>query len=135
MEVKFLEKLPASEAFYNLYESTGWNKRFQFTEKELSQAISNSWFVLTAYDNEKLIGFGRIISDGVYQTLIGDLIIHPDYQGRGLGSTLLTKLEAHCKNNGIRWIQLTSAEGKRGFYKKHGYSERPADGPGMEKDL
>ncbi|WP_163970429.1 GNAT family N-acetyltransferase [Oceanobacillus halotolerans] len=135
MDFTYTNTVPDKELFFRLYETTGWNENHGFTEDELFQAITNSWYLVAVYDEDELIAFGRIISDGVYQTLIGDLIVHPAYQKKGLGRTVLHMLLDHCKAKGIKWVQLTAAEGKADFYKKYGFQERPAAGPGMEKYL
>lgn len=133
MEIKYEAILPNGEAFYQLYESTGWNGRTGIYSKEmLWKAIGNSWYVITAYHEGKLIGFGRIVSDGIYQTFITDLIIRPDYQGKGIGRHIMQLLMDHCKSSGIQWIQLSAAKGKQGFYKKLGFQERASDAPGMQ---
>ncbi len=133
MEYKFENALPNKEEFYQLYETTNWNANGTFTKHDLYKAISNSWYIIAVYNDSKLIGFGRIISDGVYQTFIGDMIVHPDYQKQGIGSKVLNLLMEKCESGGIKWVQLSSAKGKTGFYKKFGFEERPVDGPGMQK--
>jgi ribosomal protein S18 acetylase RimI-like enzyme len=132
MNIEYGNDIPTMEAFFQLYQTTGWNANGTYTEEALFKAINNSWYLISAYQNGELIGFGRIISDGVYQTFIGDLIVHPDHQNQGIGSTILRQLTARCKESGIKWIQLTCAKGKMDFYKKYGFEERPADGPGMQ---
>jgi predicted GNAT family N-acyltransferase len=117
----------------NCIKTTGWNDNCTYSKDDLFKAISNSWFLVSAYHNEKLIGFGRIISDGVYQTFIGDMIVHPDFQKQGIGSKIMDTLIEKCKSSGIKWIQLTSAKGKQEFYKKFDFQERPIDAPGMQK--
>ena len=133
MDVKYINSVPDKEQFYQLYETTGWNAKGMYSKDDLFRAINNSWYLISVYNNDKLIGFGRIISDGVYQTFIGDLIVHPDYQQRGIGSNVLNLLIEKCKESGMKWIQLSCAKGKIDFYKKLGFHERPDDGPGMEK--
>ncbi|GAX91554.1 hypothetical protein [Effusibacillus lacus] len=63
MEIKYENSLPDKEEFYPLYETTGWNAKGTYTEEDLFKAISNSWHVISAYHNGKVVGFGRIISD------------------------------------------------------------------------
>jgi len=87
---------------------------------------------MSIYDSDKLIGFGRVIADGVHHALIVDLIIHPDYQSKGFGSRLLDKLVSKCKKNKIRDIQLFSAKDKYAFYEKFGFEKRPDNAPGMQ---
>lgn len=135
MTISYINTIPAKREFHHLYETTGWNNRFNFTQDELHHALCNSWYMISAYDNEMLVGFGRLISDGIYQTLLCDMIIHPNYQRRGIGREILDLLEEKCKQENIKWIQLSCAKGKVGFYKTLGFEERPADGPGMQKFL
>lgn len=133
MDIKYESTLPKEDDFYELYETTGWNGRVGvYSPKELFRAISNSWYVVTVYYEQKLIGFGRIISDGIYQTFITDIIIHPDFQRKGIGRNVMNLLVEKCKLSGIQWIQLSAAKGKKEFYEKLGFKERDLDAPGMQ---
>ncbi|MGQ3478824.1 GNAT family N-acetyltransferase [Paenibacillus sp. TY11] len=131
-EFEYTNTLPRKEDFFSLYETTGWNGNGIYTPEILYRAICNSWYVITVYENDHLVGFGRILSDGVYQTFICDLIVHPDYQNKGMGRAILTQLLEKCKSSGIRWVQLSSAKNKQSFYEKFGFQERSADAPGMQ---
>jgi N-acetylglutamate synthase-like GNAT family acetyltransferase len=79
-----------------------------------------------------LIGFGRIICDGIVHALILDVIIQPEKQGEGIGKQIMDKLVAKCKKHKIRDIQLFSAKDKAGFYEKLGFECRKEDSPGMQ---
>ena len=131
-EIAYREKPPPQKAYHQLFETTGWNQAYRAGPDELYEAISSSWYVLSAYDNDDLVGFGRVISDGVLYALICDLIIQPLYQGQGIGSTLLNKLITRCRLRPVRVIWLFSAKDKSSFYQKFGFLERPADAPGMQ---
>jgi GNAT superfamily N-acetyltransferase len=132
LKIAYREELPAFAAYHPLFETTGWNQAYRADEDELYAAISSSWYVLSAYANDDLVGFGRIISDGVLYALICDLIVKPSYQRQGIGSTLLNKLIARCRMQQIRVIWLFAAKGKRSFYQNFGFVERPDDAPGMQ---
>jgi ribosomal protein S18 acetylase RimI-like enzyme len=124
--------LPAQEEFYNLFTTTGWNKDYNLTPEELHNSIQSSWKHFSLYSKSKLIGFGRIISDGILHALIADVIIHPDFQNKGMGSMVIKELIKVCKDNNIKDIQLFAAKGKYAFYEKSGFTKRPIDAPGME---
>nr|WP_245700196.1 GNAT family N-acetyltransferase [Paenibacillus glacialis] len=47
-----------------------------------------------------------MISDGIFQALICDLIVLPEYQGRGIGGVMLTQLLLHCEYEEIVMVQL-----------------------------
>lgn len=130
--MKFIESLPTSEEFFQLFETTGWNKKYELTEDEYFKALQNSWHCISVYENDKLIGFGRTICDGVVHALILDVIVHPNKQAKGIGKEIMNILVSKCKEHKIRDIQLFSAKDKYGFYEKLGFQARPENGPGME---
>lgn len=127
--------IPKQKAFYELFTTTNWNEQYQLDPEELYQALKNSWYLVSAYENEKLVGFGRIICDGIVHALILDLIVHPDYQNLGIGGQVLNKLITKCQQHEIKDIQLFCAKGYTSFYEKHGFNKRPDDSPGMEIKL
>lgn len=131
-ELDFNENLPNINDYWDLFLTTGWNDEYEFTKQDLAEALKNSWYSNSIYKLNKLIGFGRVIADGVHHALIVDLIIHPDYQGKGIGSKLLGKLVSKCKEYKIRDIQLFSAKDKYNFYEKYGFEKRPINAPGMQ---
>jgi len=123
---------PGKDAFFTLYESTGWNEEYRLTSDEIYQCIGASWYMVSAYDGKRLVGFGRILSDGKLHALITEMIVLPEYQGNGIGRQILKLITDVCFKHEIRDIQLFSAKGKAGFYEKFGYKRRPEKGPGME---
>lgn len=129
--MRYSEELPSPEQFYKLFETTGWNDKYELNPKELFTALKNSWYTISVFDNDLLIGFGRIICDGVAHALILDCIIHPDEQGKGIGKEVMNKLVSKSKKHKIRDIQLFSAKNKAGFYEKLGFEKRNNDSPGM----
>ena len=72
------------------------------------------------------------MTDLVLHAMIFDMIVLPDYQGRGIGTKILSRLVNKCLKQGIRDIQLFCAKGKRVFYEKNGFEIRTTDAPGMQ---
>ena len=132
MEIILSEKLPDKQEYFDLFETTGWNDSYQASPEELERANLNSWLTTSAYDNDKLVGFGRVLTDFVLHAMIFDMIVLPDYQGKGIGTVIIDELVKRCRDHGIRDVQLFCAKGKRGFYEKHGFEVRPDDAPGMQ---
>jgi len=130
--MKYTVKKPTPEQFFELFETTGWNSKYELSIDELYTALENSWYIISVFDNDSLIGFGRIICDGVVHALILDVIIHPERQGEGIGKQVMDKLVSKCKKHNIRDIQLFSAKDKEGFYNKLGFEKRTEDSPGMQ---
>ncbi len=132
MEIIYSTGLPPKDQYFSLFETTGWNEKYQLTPDELTQAVSNSQFTVTAYDGNRLVGFGRLVSDGILHAMIYEMIVRPDYQRKGIGAEILKMLIDKCKEKNIRDIQLFCAKGKRAFYEKYGFEARPDDAPGMQ---
>ena len=132
MTIEFRTKIPTHDQFWNLFQTTGWNENYQKASGELIQALRSSWYFLGAYDGEQLVGFGRLVSDGVLHAMIYELIVLPEYQGRGIGGEILEKLVEKCREAGVHDIQLFCARGKHEFYEKRGFAARPDEAPGMQ---
>jgi len=132
MNIEYRNALPEEPEYFKLFESTGWNEEYRLSEDELFAATRQSWCLVSAYDGEQLVGFGRVISDGILHALIVDLIVLPSYQHHGIGRDILNRLVDRCRSDGIRDVQLFCARGMADFYRNCGFIERPADAPGME---
>jgi GNAT superfamily N-acetyltransferase len=132
MTISYRIELPSNDQFARLYETTGWNEEAHLSPAELGKALEASWYAVAAYDGERLIGFGRVVGDGVMYAMIHDMIVTRDFQGQGIGTRILEMLVKQCLAAQIRGIQLMSARGKREFYEHHGFVVRPEDGPGMQ---
>ena len=132
MTFRFINETPPTEKFWKLFQTTGWNDTYQLSQEELGQALQASWFIVVVYDGERLVGIGRLVSDGVLHAMIYELIVLPAYRNHGLGSQILTRLISRCQESHIRDIQLFCARGKRAFYEKRGFVSRPEDAPGMQ---
>jgi GNAT superfamily N-acetyltransferase len=130
--MEYRTHLPSTELVWALFQTTGWYASVPVTPEELILAVSNSWSWIAVYDAEQLVGFGRIITDGVLHAMIYDLIVHPDHRRRGIGSRILERLVDQCLGMGIRDIQLFCASGKRAFYEKRGFAARSDEAPGMQ---
>ncbi|MEM8502674.1 MAG: GNAT family N-acetyltransferase [Cyanobacteria bacterium P01_D01_bin.1] len=90
------------------------------TPKEMAQAIAHSHPVVTAWDNEHLIGFARATSDGIFRATIWDVVIHPSYQGIGLGRRLVETLIAHPHMNKVERTYLMTTH-QQSFYERIGF--------------
>jgi GNAT superfamily N-acetyltransferase len=82
------------------------------------RAFEASHTTVFVYYADRLIGFGRAISDDVCQAAIYDCAVLPEFQGKGIGTTIMKNIlprVSHC--NAI----LYASPGKEGFYKKNGF--------------
>lgn len=89
--------------------------------EELKTVFNNSRYKCFVYDNDKLVGVGRALADGVDCSYICDMAIHPEYQGEGIGREIVEKLVKFSK--GHSKIILFTSMGKEGFYSKLGFAK------------
>lgn len=92
------------------------------TPDAMAIAIAHSHPVVTAWDHDTLIGFARATSDGVYRATIWDVVIHPDYQGEGLGRKLVETVLSHPLMSRIERIYLMTTH-QQTFYERIGFQE------------
>jgi ribosomal protein S18 acetylase RimI-like enzyme len=104
-----------------LFEITAfWAKKREL--EGLALAIANSNPVVTVWDRQRLIGFARATSDGVYRATIWDVVIHPEYQGVGLGRKLVETVLSHPLMNRVERVYLMTTHQQR-FYERIGFEE------------
>lgn len=111
--------LPQLSDVLALYESVGWTA-YTANPQALYQAVENSWYRYFLWKREKLIGLLRAVSDGQTIVYVQDLLIHPDYQRKGLGKALLTRLREDTTH--IRQLVLLTDNSPEitAFYKNCG---------------
>jgi ribosomal protein S18 acetylase RimI-like enzyme len=83
-------------------------------------AIANSKPIVTAWDGDRLIGFSRAISDGIYRATIWDVVIDPHYQGAGLGRKLVETVLMHPHVNRVEKVYLVTTH-QQSFYERIGF--------------
>lgn len=88
--------------------------------KDWSIAIANSEPVISIWDRELLIGFARATSDGIYRATIWDVVIHPEYQGKGLGIKLVETVLSHPRMQKVERVYLMTTH-QQEFYEKIGF--------------
>ena len=106
------------ERISELIEAVGWPHR---PPRDLKQAFEKSTYVRVAYHQDQIVGFGRTADDGKYYGMVVDLVVSPDFQGRGIGSTILRQLREEMA--GFSIVSLVAAPGKKDFYLKRGWKQ------------
>jgi N-acetylglutamate synthase-like GNAT family acetyltransferase len=85
-------------------------------------AIAHSNPVVSAWDGKNLIGFARATSDGIYRATLWDVVIHPHYQGIGLGRKLVATALAHPHLNRVERVYLMTTQ-EQSFYERIGFQQ------------
>lgn len=92
------------------------------TPQAMKIAIAHSHPVVSVWDQDRLIGFARATSDGVYRATIWDVVIDPDYQGAGLGRKLVETVLSHPHISHIERVYLMTTH-QQAFYQRIGFQE------------
>lgn len=107
--------------------------------EEAQAGIDNSAFVISCKDGDQTVGIARMIWDRGYIAFLSDVIVHPDYQGMGIGKEMVTRLLGDMKGQlKPGWkvkVNLMAASGKEPFYQKLGFSVRPNEYSGAGMDM
>ncbi|CCP38040.1 GCN5-like N-acetyltransferase (plastid) [Chondrus crispus] len=122
----------------NLYEleqlcdSVGWVRR---PLKKVKLAIDHSFVTICVFyknnKSKKLIGFARATSDTVFNATIWDVVIHPNFQGKGLGKALMDQIVIQLRYSDISTITLFADPHVVSFYRRIGFITDPDGIKGM----
>ena len=89
MQIKFRsEVVPVTESIIDLYNSSGINRPTADYER-ISRMYANSNLVVTAWDNEKLVGISRSLTDFCYCCYLSDLAVREEYKHNGIGKKMI----------------------------------------------
>ena len=118
IEIKETKEINKDEII-ELYKVNKWSS----AEKPdlLYKALLNSDSLITAWDGNRLVGLGNAISDGYLVVYYPHLLVHPDYQGKGIGRMIVDRFQ---KRYGNFHQQMLTADGKAiDFYRKCGFEK------------
>ncbi|MDR1629637.1 MAG: GNAT family N-acetyltransferase [Oscillospiraceae bacterium] len=107
----------AAKQIAELRTAVGWNGMQNCYEKSLK----NSYLYVCCFEGDVLIGFLDVISNGVTDAYIQDLMVHPAYQGKGIGTELMTRAIEKLKADRIFAISVLFEERQMHFYEKFGF--------------
>ena len=113
------------EEYLEIITEIGW----KCPSKRLIEAgLQNSETAKYVIDNET-VGIARMVTDYGYMGLIADVMVKPKYQGQGIGTALINNLLDRAMNKleegESMMIQLLAASGKKHFYEKFGFKDKP----------
>lgn len=106
----------------NLFTSIGWKGR---SPKIWKSVLDKSSFVVSAWKENELIGFGRILEDGV-MCMFYDIGVLPGHHGEGIGTKIMEMLIEQVKDKNYASIGLFMWDKNMGikkFYEKFGFEE------------
>ena len=103
-----------------LFLSVNWESG-KYPDK-LVRAFNNSSHVISAWDENRLVGLVRAIDDGETIAFIHYLLVDPEYQGQHIGDELMKRLLAHFKNH--LYVKIMPSDSKTiPFYERFGFKQ------------
>ena len=105
-----------------LYRAGGWWKE-EYSASEIPSLIQGSFLFAVAVHEKsgKAVGMGRVISDGVSDGYIQDLVVLPSCRKTGVGRQIVQVLLDACRKSGIGWISLIAEPETEEFYTPLGF--------------
>nr|WP_321505131.1 GNAT family N-acetyltransferase [uncultured Methanoregula sp.] len=116
----------------DLYRAGGWWKE-EYNPAEIPRLIRGSFVFAVAVDekNGRAVGMGRVISDGVSDGYVQDLVVLPQFRKLGIGVRLIAALVQKCRESGVLWLCLVAEPGTEQFYAPLGFSKMEGHVPLM----
>ena len=115
----------------DLFLSVGWSSG-HFPEK-LQIAMRNFETVISAWDEDKLVGMICAMDDGIMTAYIHYLLVRPEYQDQGIGKELVLKVTDIYKDY-LR-IVVVGYDEEIGFYENCGFEKADGASPLFITDL
>jgi len=113
------EKKFTQDEVQNLFLSVGWISG-QYPVR-LYKALMHSSTVITAWDNEQLVGLVRLLDDSELTAYMHYVLVDPAYHGQGIAGTMIEMVKEKYKN--YLYIEIMPEESKNAaFYEKHGFT-------------
>lgn len=111
------------EEIADLYRAGGWWKE-TYEVAGLTPLMRGSFAFAVAIDRRtsRLAGMGRVISDGVSDGYVQDLVVLPEYRRSGIGKQIVATLVEACEAKGVLWIGLIAEPGSERFYEALGFA-------------
>ncbi len=109
----------SAAALADLRQSIGWNRM----EADLADERLHNAFHLCCFDADRLIAYVSVVSNGVTDAYIQDLMVHPEYQRQGIGQQLMQRTLARLRADGIYMVSIIYGDAElQRYYEAHGFT-------------
>ena len=105
---------------YLFNQNTKWARNRSISD--LRNCLSKSDVIVSLWIDKKIVGFGRALSDGVFRSVLWDIVIDQNYQGKGYGKIIVNALleSKNIKNSKKIYLMTTN---KKDFYTQLEFEE------------
>lgn len=120
--VQIISRIPTANEYLNLLSAVGWDKNYDhsLTEKILAAPVHG----VVAEHDDQVIGCALLLSDGASFYYVKDVMVHPNWQRKHVGSRLMKELTTWLDNNAAEsaYIGLFTGEKLAPFYKQFDFA-------------
>lgn len=102
-----------------LFNEVGWNDKIK-DKSRLQEMINNSQIIVTAWDEDLMVGFARCTTDYVFNGQINNVVVDSKYRGKGIGKELINRILN--SSDKVTYILRGDPE-NREFYKRLGFED------------
>ncbi|MDR0974436.1 MAG: GNAT family N-acetyltransferase [Ruminococcus sp.] len=122
MEIEYFTETRKPSDIVELYTSLGWYGLPGYTDEEIDRAAENSFYSVFAYDKRKLVGLGRVASDGKTVAVMSGICVRQDYRRRGIGEGIVSRLVYFCQSGQYCvTVQLFCEDSLKRWYERLGF--------------
>ncbi|AMA74113.1 MULTISPECIES: GNAT family N-acetyltransferase [Aneurinibacillus] len=121
MEIIYKYNEPVkAEDVVQVFKKSGITRPIEQKER-IQKMLDHANIILTAWDNNKLVGIARALTDFSYCCYLSDLAVDKDYQKNGIGKELIKRIRKVIGEEVA--LILLSAPNAMDYYPKVGFEK------------
>jgi len=117
------DRLISTEALKALFQQTSWAKHRN--DKDIAELLANSPIRLGVWQENRLVGYARALTDGRFRALIDDVVVDESCRGSGIGSEIITRLVTRLA--AVEEVFLLADESMVAYYERRGFKRTMAN--------
>jgi len=102
-----------------LFKASDYNEWWEQRHAEAARA--HRYLVVTAWEDDSMVGTASVESDGVNSAFLDDVVVHPSYRKLGIGSMMVREALARLRPLKLTHIQLQAIPGRESFFERFGF--------------
>lgn len=102
----------------DLYEFVPWARGRDIDR--IKQMLENTDYAFSVREGRRLVGFVRVLTDRIYRATLWDMVVHPEFQGKGVGEALMKAVLKHPVLSRVQKFWLNTRD-KKSFYEQFGF--------------
>lgn len=132
MSIEYVSELKRPGDTIDLYKALEWYQLSGYTDEDIAKANA-SFYSVYAYDGDKLVGLGRVASDGLIAAIMSGICVRTDYRRHGIGAEIVHRLVEYCQSGIYKLnVQLFCEDSLIKWYEGMGFEKMPV---GMRKPM